>query len=189
MDHDFEISDGKLKKYHGKENNVAIPEGVTSIARLAFFRCEQLRKIKLPDSLTEIGDQAFSDCIRLYAMTFPDHITHIGDRIFEHCRLDEITIFGETFDLNEIAEEYDREQIAEDYGLDEGEFDAVSEAVAETAASEVPVLLINGQFDGLYMPKSIRCALINRALKHQPTNRNFLNMVNLHQKEIAGNLL
>ena len=32
----FEIKDGILTKYHGRQNNIVIPEGVTEIGRWAF---------------------------------------------------------------------------------------------------------------------------------------------------------
>lgn len=199
MSQDFEISNGVLTKYRGNEEHVVIPEGVTqigayafekcvlisveipegvtSIGRMAFFGSRRLAGVKLPDSLTSIGEQAFCDCRWLKEMTFPDTITHIGDRIFEGCCLEEITIFGETFDLEEIAGDYDQEQIAEDYGLDEDEICSVSEAVAENVASEVPLLLLGGKFENLYMPEGLRRELIARAQKHQPVNRNFLHIV------------
>ncbi len=208
MNHDFEISNGVLRKYQGKAEKVVIPdgvteigfnafthctmsrveipEGVTKIARLAFLFCQNLTEVKLPNSLTTIENQAFCDCNHLGEMTFPDNITYVGDRIFEYCHIEEITIFGETFDTTEIPYEYDYNEIAEAFGFGEGEFTSLCEFVRFIAASEVPVLLLSGRFDDLYMPESIRCELIACALERQPTNRNFLNMVRKHITKIIG---
>ena len=42
--------------------NTIIPDSVTSIGNLAFYRCSGLTPIVIPDSVTSIGDCAFSGC-------------------------------------------------------------------------------------------------------------------------------
>lgn len=213
MKHDFEISNGVLRKYHGNADSVVIPEdvteigwsafehqstilsveiseGVTNIDRFAFYGCKRLVDIHLPNSLTTIREGAFRDCSSLADIAFPEGITHIGSGIFEGCQsLDEITIFGEVFTIGELIDEYDWGEIAEDYGIDEDEICNLTEAVHDVVASELPFLLINAKFDDLYMPESLRYELIACALKHKPTNINFLNMVREHLTKIFIYLL
>ena len=55
----FEINNGVLVKYTGKDKDVVIPDGVTSIGNEAFWGCGSLTSITLPDSVTSIDDWAF----------------------------------------------------------------------------------------------------------------------------------
>ncbi|MDE5754104.1 MAG: leucine-rich repeat domain-containing protein [Oscillospiraceae bacterium] len=213
MNYDFEISDGILRKYKGKEKNVVIPdgvteigfgafnkcymssvripEGVTTIQRMAFYDCRNLVDIILPNSLKIMKEQAFCVCRHLNEITLLDSLTNAEDRMFDDCyNLDEITIFGELFDVttDEFTDAYDYYKIAEDYGFHEDEVTSVSEAIHNEQVAELPLLLIGGKFDKLYMSEDFRCELIARVLKHQPTNRNFLNMVKAHIIKIIGYL-
>lgn len=180
MNHDFEIYDGVLNKYHGSDQNVVIPgdvtkigssafedcrtmlsveipEGVTTIGRFAFFGCQRLADVKLPESLTTIEEKAFRDCSALEDIAFPDGITLVAGDAFEGCHyLEEITIFGEVFSIEEMMEEYDSGEIAEDYGIDEDEICNLTEAVHDVAVSELVQLLINGKSENLYMPEDLR---------------------------------
>ncbi|MBR1555924.1 MAG: leucine-rich repeat domain-containing protein [Oscillospiraceae bacterium] len=212
MNHDFEINDGELIKYHGGAgkitipdgvesigysafehcmmSGVTIPEGVTSIGRFAFFLCRRLYAVSLPDGLKTIADKAFCDCANLEEITLPDSLTCIKEDAFEGCTvLEEITVFGEMFSMEEITDAYNWEEIAEDYGIDEDEICTLNEAVHDVAVSELISLLINGKSQNMYMPESFRYKLITRALKHKPENQNFLNMVKEHLPEIFENLL
>ena len=51
----FEIENGVLKKYKGKDSCDVIPDGVTSIGDDAFKWCPNLNSITLPDGLKSIG--------------------------------------------------------------------------------------------------------------------------------------
>ena len=59
---DFEIKDGALIKYKGKDEYVEVPTGVTSVESFAFKGCDTARSIKLPKSLKKIEPFALSDC-------------------------------------------------------------------------------------------------------------------------------
>ncbi len=63
-----------------------LPEGVTTIGKMAFYGCSDLADITLPESLTTIGDEAFYGCIGLTDITLPESLTTIGDRAFYKCR-------------------------------------------------------------------------------------------------------
>ena len=81
----FEIVDGELKKYKGKDTVVVIPKGVTRIGDRAFY-WNNLKKITIPDSVMSIGVSAFECCFDLKSITIPDSVTSIGESAFSCCR-------------------------------------------------------------------------------------------------------
>ena len=90
---DFQIEDGVLIRYTGKDKDVVIPDGVTRIGAKAFFSCRSLTSITIPDSMTSIGDSAFYECKSLTSITIPDSVTSIGRYAFYGCTsLTSITI-------------------------------------------------------------------------------------------------
>ncbi len=71
--------------YNDSIKTVIINNGVTSIGRIAFFRCTSLCDITIPNCVTSIGDSAFSDCTALTSITIPDSVTSIGQWAFYNC--------------------------------------------------------------------------------------------------------
>lgn len=67
---DFDIEDGVLKRYKGKDEIVIVPDGITSIGEEAFLHCEKLTEITLPDSVTSIENVAFYACKGLKKVTY-----------------------------------------------------------------------------------------------------------------------
>ena len=53
-----------LLGYLGSEKDIVIPEGVTRIAKYAFYG-DDIISVTLPESLTEIGNSAFGNCYKL----------------------------------------------------------------------------------------------------------------------------
>ncbi|GEM_PF-2169621 len=112
MNQNFTIIDGILEKYHGQEETVIIPdgvtairyqafhvllgneflksvilpEGVTRIGKEAFFWCKALKHVQFPDSLTEIGDSAFYSCEKLTDLSLPPHLDTISEHAFSCCK-------------------------------------------------------------------------------------------------------
>ena len=82
----FEIKDGVLLRYNGKEEHVQIPEGVTQIGEKAFYECSDLASITIPGSVTQIGDYAFTNCHFQTSITIPDSVTQIGEYAFCCCK-------------------------------------------------------------------------------------------------------
>lgn len=97
-----------LKKCEDNGENIAVPEGVKTIASSAFqnrsrfknitlpetlevieseaFRsCSNLTKIDIPENTVKIGNSAFRDCIHLKALNVTNGLIKIGDRAFENC--------------------------------------------------------------------------------------------------------
>ena len=74
MNSGFEIAGGMIKKYHGTETALVIPDGVTGIGFEAFAECENLRSVIIPDTVTEIGGKAFFGCTGLTSISIPDHV-------------------------------------------------------------------------------------------------------------------
>lgn len=89
---DFEVEGGVLKKYHGADVDVVIPNNVVKIGNYAFSYLK-IKNVVIPDSVTSIGDSAFRGCDSLKDITIPDSVTTIGAEAFYGCAsLTRITI-------------------------------------------------------------------------------------------------
>ena len=86
MPNDFEIENGLLKKYHGTDANVIIPDNVTEIGKSAFSGNESLISVVIPDGVTEISDYAFNECKNLTSVSIPDSVKKIGEWAFNKCK-------------------------------------------------------------------------------------------------------
>ncbi len=66
---------------------LVIPNSVTSIARHAFLRCDNLNDVSFntPSSLTDIFFGAFAGCASLTSIIIPDSVTYIGESAFSLC--------------------------------------------------------------------------------------------------------
>ena len=75
------------------ENTYTIPNGVTSIGRMAFSNCSALTQVTIPGSVTSIGDYAFESCRALTRVPLPESVTSIGTGAFTRCHaLTQVTI-------------------------------------------------------------------------------------------------
>lgn len=100
---DFEIVNGALLRYHGSDEKITIPDGVTEIVGMtgehrtydanadryrfvqgsgAFTGCQALREITLPPTVQRIGDGAFKNCSNLTTVHFSENISVIAMNAF-----------------------------------------------------------------------------------------------------------
>jgi len=113
---DFDIENGVLIKYRGRDRDVVTPTGITSIAeeafqyshnlvsltisegvteigKEAFYSCEDLTSITIPSSVKSIGSSAFHGCKKLISVTIPEGVEVIGDHSFWNCeRLERVVL-------------------------------------------------------------------------------------------------
>lgn len=116
MINDFEIKNGKLYAYKGKENCVVIPDGVKHIKFGTFFNnwdietviipnsvkelgygtflgCKNLKSVVLSNSIKALRDDTFKWCENLISIIIPDGVTNIGGNAFYGCKsLENISI-------------------------------------------------------------------------------------------------
>ncbi len=69
---DFEMDGSTVRKYRGKDVNVVIPEGVTSIKAKAFKGKKKIESVAIPSSVTAIAASAFEGCENLNSITVDD---------------------------------------------------------------------------------------------------------------------
>ena len=81
----FEIKGDLLVRYHGYEEHVVIPEGITAIGIEAFAECESMRSVVIPASVAAIGRRAFSKCYNLSSVQFLGDPEYIDDSAFSLC--------------------------------------------------------------------------------------------------------
>lgn len=70
---------------HRLVTDVVIPEGVTSINRMSFCHCLNLRMVTLPNGIQSIDSMAFGWCEFLEDVWIPESITSIGENAFVGC--------------------------------------------------------------------------------------------------------
>ena len=101
---DFWIENGVLKRYWGRDREVIIPYGVTSIGNNAFERCESIRSVMIPEGVTIIGWQAFAWCKSLKSITIPESVRSIRISAFRECvNLTSVTLPEGVTDIGRYA--------------------------------------------------------------------------------------
>lgn len=76
-----------------KDTSFVIPNSVTSIEKMAFYYCLNLKSITIGNNVTSIRKHAFRNCENLTSINIPNGVTSIGEFAFENCKkLTNITI-------------------------------------------------------------------------------------------------
>ena len=83
---DFVIRSGRLVCYQGKEEQVTVPEEVTSIADRAFRGNGNIKKVIIGPGVKTIGRRAFFSCTSLKEVTIHTGLEELGNGAFENCR-------------------------------------------------------------------------------------------------------
>ena len=81
----YNIDKTTLLQFPGAKTECNIPEGVHSIAGLAFYCSYKLTSVTIPESVTEIESNAFWLCIGLTSVTIPGSVEYISDGAFYGC--------------------------------------------------------------------------------------------------------
>lgn len=102
---DFEIKDGVLVKYYGRNQTVVIPEGTTMIGEGAFEGNASIISIEMPSSICKIEQHAFARCLNLLNINLPDSITKIGSFAFSSCKILTLSTKELPQSLTDIGEE------------------------------------------------------------------------------------
>lgn len=81
----YEIEDGVLVRYTGREEVLQVPEGIHTVGEGAFKGCVSLKKVVLPQGLNCIMGDAFKGCRKLEEIIIPDGVSYIGCYAFHRC--------------------------------------------------------------------------------------------------------
>lgn len=89
---DFVISHDTLFLYQGKQDAVAVPDGVKRIGACAFMD-SSLRSVSIPGSVKKIEDSAFADCTELKRVIMHEGLEELsGFNFFQCYSLTDVTI-------------------------------------------------------------------------------------------------
>lgn len=81
----YQIENGVLIRYTGREEALQVPEGICTVGEGAFKGCVSLKKVVLPRGLNCIMGDAFKGCRKLEEIIIPDGVSYIGRYAFHRC--------------------------------------------------------------------------------------------------------
>ena len=81
----YQIENGVLIRYTGREEELQVPEGICTVGEGAFKGCASLKKVVLPRGLNCIMGDAFKGCRKLEEIIIPDGVSYIGRYAFHRC--------------------------------------------------------------------------------------------------------
>ncbi len=85
MEYYYQIKDGVLEAYTGREETAVVPAGVHTIGKGAFKACTFLKQVLLPPGLQRIEEDAFKGCRKLEEIKIPVGVRAIGSYAFHRC--------------------------------------------------------------------------------------------------------
>ena len=91
---DFVIENKMLIKYVGENEDVVVPQGITTIGALSFVG-RPIKSVSIPEGVVAIGDNAFYECVHLANVVIPKSVKHIERQAFGYCRSLEKVIIPE----------------------------------------------------------------------------------------------
>lgn len=89
---DFIIRNGVLVSYRGKEAVVQLPETVTKVGSLAFYKNDYVKAVILPSQVEAVERYAFAQCPSLKYIVFPKETISFGKSVVYDC--DKFTNFS-----------------------------------------------------------------------------------------------
>ncbi len=99
---DGSIDYSTVVSYGGaNRNNVVIPNGVTTICKLA-FSIDNITNVTIPDSVTTIGELAFAET-NLASVIIPNSVTSIGRMAFAETNLTSVIIPSSVTSIGDYA--------------------------------------------------------------------------------------
>lgn len=119
----------------GRNRNVLIPEGVTSIADGAFYGTG-VRFVSLPKTVKMIGSMAFEGCTELETVLFPEGLESIGSRAFRGARF-------RTLILPDSLESIDEEAFMDCRGLESVSFSPNLKKIGDKAFQNTPLKAVH----------------------------------------------
>lgn len=97
----FEIVEGILKKYNGKDTDVIVPDGVIGIGPMAFFASYTVENVYLPEGIRFIDRVAFYNCQRLRCINLPKGLERIGAGAFSGCsQIEKLDLPSSLFEID-----------------------------------------------------------------------------------------
>lgn len=81
----YQIENGVLIRYTGREEVLQVPEGIHTVGEGAFKGCVSLKKVVLPRGLNCIMGDAFKGCRKLEEIVIPEGVSYIGRYAFHRC--------------------------------------------------------------------------------------------------------
>lgn len=86
----FVIIRNVLYSYHGYDDIVTIPDGVTAVGDYAFADSFCMAELIIPDSVTNIGKGAFKDCRMLKKLTISGYTVDAEQYDFDEIQLSDL---------------------------------------------------------------------------------------------------
>ncbi|MBQ2555953.1 MAG: leucine-rich repeat protein [Thermoguttaceae bacterium] len=68
------------------QKSYAVPDGVTTVGKSAFWHCDALEFVSLPEGAETVESAAFCYCLNLKSVYLPDTVKTIANQAFSYCK-------------------------------------------------------------------------------------------------------